>query len=239
MTLGPAPAPTPADDAAWHRVLAVPSRVDILGHLRDADDRVTVQQVAAEVGLGVSTARDHLAALVTAGLVERTVERRTTRGRPHTLYRAAADPAGGAQWLLHQLSRLLLDGYGRPLDAPEAVAEHAAATLPSPRTTPGAEVVPGAGRARDADRARTRQLAALHAHLFRLGFDPESGPGGGTIRLRRCPVLDLARERSEVVCAMHLGLARGVLTRMGGPVTATALVPFAVRGACVLHLHPG
>ena len=85
------------------------------------------------------------------------------------------------------------------------------------------------------DRA-VAQLAALREHLTRLGFDPDVR--ADEVRLRRCPVLDLAHERTDVVCGIHLGLARGVLARVGGPVTATGIEPFAGPGFCVLRLGP-
>lgn len=229
----PPPPPGPADDAVRHRVLAVPSRAALLRALRRAAVPVTVQDLAAEVGLGVSTAREHLAALVDTGLVERTVENRHARGRPHTLYAAAVEPGDGERWVREHLSRVLLAGYGRDLAAPGSAATEAAVALAG--TPPTA-----AGVAADEPAAaREGQLAALGAHFARLGYDPEVRPDGTAVRLRRCPVLDLARERADVVCAVHLGLARTVLARAGGPVTATGLTPFAGPGWCLLHLDPG
>lgn len=232
LATAPPPPPGPADDAVRHRVLAVPSRAALLRALRRAAVPVTVQDLAAEVGLGVSTAREHLAALVDTGLVERTVEHRQARGRPHTLYAAAVEPGDGERWVREHLSRVLLAGYGRDLAAPGAAAQEAAVALAG--TPPAA----AAGDA-DPDVAREGQLAALRAHFARLGYDPDTAPDGTGVRLRRCPVLDLARERADVVCAVHLGLARTVLARAGGPVTATGLTPFAGPGWCELHLDPG
>lgn len=80
------------------------------------------------------------------------------------------------------------------------------------------------------------QLAALEAHFDDLGFEPEGDVERLEVHLRRCPFLDLAHERPEIVCSVHLGLARGVLAKEGGPLTAEWLEPFVEPQHCVLHL---
>lgn len=215
------------DAATRHRALSSPSRTAILAVLRAEGAALAVERVAERVGLHVNTTREHLEVLVAAGLASRTAEARATRGRPRTLY-AARGPAepDGEPWLRDQLSRVLLAGYGRPIAEPGAEAERAAEGLAAELAAAGPGGVP-------AD-AGDRQLAALREHFARLGFDPELR--GAEVRLRRCPVLDLAHERTEVVCGVHLGLARGVLARVGGPVRAAGIVPFAGPGYCVLRL---
>ena len=100
------------------------------------------------------------------------------------------------------------------------VASHEDCTIPAPLDR-------GAGLA---------QLAALEAHFDDLGFEPEGDAERLEVHLRRCPFLDLAHERPEVVCSVHLGLARGVLAQEGGPLTAEWLEPFVDPQHCVLHL---
>jgi predicted ArsR family transcriptional regulator len=81
-----------------------------------------------------------------------------------------------------------------------------------------------------------QQLAALTVHFGDLGFEPEGGDDPLELRLHRCPFRELARERPEIVCSVHLGLARGVLAQQGGPLTAEWLEPSAETQGCVLHL---
>lgn len=228
------------DAATRHRALSSPSRTAILAVLRAEGAGLAVERVAERVGLHVNTTREHLEVLVAAGLASRAAEPRATRGRPRTLY-AARGPAepDGEPWLRDQLSRVLLAGYGRPIAEPGAEAERAAAGLAAElaageRGGGAAGDATAPAEAPDPAGAGDRQVAALREHFARLGFDPEVR--GAEVRLRRCPVLDLAHERTEVVCGVHLGLARGVLARAGGPVRAAGIVPFAGPGYCVLRL---
>lgn len=67
----------------------------------------------------------------------------------------------------------------------------------------------------------------------------EGGGGDGAprrIRLRHCPFLELAEERGELVCSLHLGLMQGALAELGAPLTATGLEPFATADSCLAHL---
>ena len=81
------------------------------------------------------------------------------------------------------------------------------------------------------------QLAALERHFEDLGFDPEVDLATLQVHLRRCPLMDLAQQRTEIVCSVHLGLAQGVLARQGGRLVAERLEPFVGPRHCVLHLR--
>ncbi|WP_282944883.1 helix-turn-helix transcriptional regulator [Cellulomonas endometrii] len=215
------------------------SRLDVL-HLLEAEGSATVGTVAARTGLHENTVRAHLERLVATGLAVREPEVRTVRGRPRLVYRPAGDGTASSDpdrarrldeaTARAALTRLLLDGYGAPAadvtSAARAAGERMLGTLPGP---------PAAAP----DPTERDQLSALAEHLDRLGFDPvpgEPAPGTRTVGLWRCPFLDLARARPEVVCAVHLGLAQGVLDRVGGPLRADRLVPFAGPRHCELHL---
>lgn len=156
------------------------------------------------------------------------------------------------------LTRVLLEGYGRDLGPTAEAARSAGRALAAPggllepppaplgrgsgttAPTSAAEAVatdePATEEAR-ADRAAARQLDALEGHLDRLGFDPVRDDDALRVDLWRCPFVELARQRPEVVCSVHLGLASGVLAAVGGPVTAHRLRPFVGRSHCVLELR--
>ena len=77
------------------------------------------------------------------------------------------------------------------------------------------------------------QVVAL---LEQMGFAPEADPERRSVRLPRCPLLDAAREHPDVVCGVHLGIAKGALREHGADDAGTALLPFSEPGACRLHL---
>ncbi|VTR78446.1 helix-turn-helix transcriptional regulator [Cellulomonas hominis] len=224
--------------------LAAARRVQLLRALHRRGSS-TVGELAVEVGLHENSTREHLRLLLDAGYVAREAGVPAGRGRPRMRYRAvralpSQDPAPVPQEAAARdaaavahgaLARALLDGYGTAArDVAESARRHgfrAGAALPG--GTPRAAAPGGAAGA-------AAQVADLTAHLERLGFDPELRPGASAYHLRRCPFLDLARERPDVVCQVHLGLAQALLARTGGPVRAEGIEPFAAPGVCVLRL---
>ena len=227
------------------RTLASGTRVELLDLLQQGRARTT-PELAALVGLHENTVREHLQRLVDEGYVVREPEVRSVRGRPRTIYRATSptdvrsNPAAVARLERSiaqvALTKALLDGYGRDVgdvpDAARAVGRDLAGVGGPLRPEPPAS--PAGGD--DSE----RQLAALEGHLLQLGFDPEfDDEERPRFHLWRCPFLELARERPEVVCNVHLGLATGVLEATGGPVRAHALLPFVEPEHCILELDRG
>lgn len=78
--------------------------------------------------------------------------------------------------------------------------------------------------------------ATVISLLDELGFAPDVDGTGRSIALRRCPLLDAVRAAPEVVCGVHLGLARGVLAAKGATPSSVRLTPFAEVGACRLSV---
>ncbi len=131
----------------------------------------------------------------------------------------------------------------------------------------GSQDEPVAGQhVADTEQARDPldRRAVLATEVFdRMGFDPElaaeSEPMASlsadseqivgrerVIRLRGCPVRDLARAHPEVGCGTHLGLLQGLLdqaaaaggkpdTRTQGP--SARLDPFVEPELCIARLH--
>lgn len=196
-----------------------------------------MHELVPAVGLHRTTAREHLEVLVDAGYVTKSVETRGTRGRPRILYRAREWPQTppAEAWFRDNLIRILLAGYGRALpdraEAAIAGGQEQAGRWSAPRTgRHQGRVGPFAGE------AELQQLATIEAHLEELGFEPEVDPEEPQIHLRRCPFLDLAREHTDVVCSVHLGVARGILAQRSGPLAAARLEPFVGPEHCILHL---
>ena len=81
----------------------------------------------------------------------------------------------------------------------------------------------------------TQQLVET---LDDFGFAPEAVTTGRgrQVLLHRCPFRDTAEEHRDVVCAVHLGLMRGMLAELDAPVDAKRLDPFAAPNLCVTRL---
>ena len=206
------------------------SRADVLDMLRAADGPLGVREVAQQMGLHPNTARFHLEALVEAGLAVRETEDRETPGRPRIGYRAVADsPAGRRRYrlLAEMLTTLVAGTMPDPAKAAEEAGSEWGAYLteqPPPYQRLTAAVA----------------IEKLTAIMEELGFAPqaEADADGGQYRicLRQCPFREVARQHQDVICALHLGLMRGALSRMRAPVTADRLDPFVEPSLCVASL---
>ncbi|KGM13813.1 helix-turn-helix transcriptional regulator [Cellulomonas bogoriensis] len=228
--------------ATTHRALASESRVRILHLLQEQTAPVGVDAIAGHVDLHVNTVREHLDRLVECGYVRTSVEVRNRRGRPRILYSAADDSPEevARQAVRDKVTRLLAEGYGRVVEQPGLAAQaHGKAW--------GTTACPGLPDGRRAplggEGAAAGQLQALHRHLDELGFDPTVDVERLQVHLHRCPVLDLAQVRADVVCNVHLGLAQGLLAQHPGPLRAERIDPARITPAgpltCTLHLTQG
>jgi predicted ArsR family transcriptional regulator len=195
------------------------SRRHLLEILRSTGRPMAVSTLAAACGLHVNTVRAHLDVLRRAGLVARESEQAARRGRPRAMYTAVTRPARSGY---EQLAAMLAAGWGAD---GAARAERAGYTA-----------------ALDGDAAGGGTAGALDelvATFAEMGFDPQldRDRDGGRIALRACPFRAVAAEHPDVVCALHLGLIRGVLTRHGAGDSASSLEPFLEPGLCVASVR--
>jgi predicted ArsR family transcriptional regulator len=206
----------------------------VLELLQGRPSPVTIAEAARELGLHVNTVREHLVALVERGLAVREASAARGRGRPAWIYAASTrvvepdprvrDYAGLATALAAHIARTSPDPAADALEAGEAW---------------GRELAQGRPAADSGSRPRARTAVARQevvGLLGELGFDPLADGRATTVALRRCPLLDAARRHPEVVCQVHLGIARGALDTLGGDASGARLFPFAEPGACRLHL---
>jgi predicted ArsR family transcriptional regulator len=201
----------------------------VLERLQGSPRPVTIGALAAELGVHANTAREHLDALVQQGLATRERAPARGRGRPAWQYVAADDQpepdprvrdyAGLAAALASHLARTSPDPSADGLAAGREWGRTLMRGRPAPPAPPG-----------------TTPRHGVVTLLDELGFAPDSDPVASTVALRRCPLLDTARQHPEVVCQVHLGIVRGALEQQGGDPEPTALLPFAEPGACRLHL---
>ncbi len=199
-------------------------RERVLQIVREHDEAIDAVEVASRIGLHVTTVRFHLDALCDEGAIERTRIYRDGVGRPRTGYRAIEERLD-----YRVLAEILAMELGETTEARARRARRVgvqwAARIASSQDQPVADQ-------NDTDTASDDTLdrgAALATEVFdRMGFDPElaaeSEPMASlsadsqrivgrerVIRLRACPVRDLARAHPEVGCGIHLGMLQGLL----------------------------
>jgi predicted ArsR family transcriptional regulator len=227
-------------DSRTHRVLAGVSRVAVLQALRVSETSLDVQAIAEKVGLHTNTVRSHLDQLIEAGLVESAVQERTTPGRPRLLFRATSTPGARAEGSYKVLAEVLAQGIHEGEPAPGAVAAKAGRRWGQHLEQEGA----ASAEPVDSGAALDRLVALLDD----VGFAPQIGeptsavtdPGAEgvatVIELHQCPFYDIAREHTDVVCAVHLGLIQGALDQMQAPTATVSLQPFVRPDLCLVHI---
>lgn len=213
------------------RALADPTRRDLLRFLDRADRPQDVRALAAEVDLHPNTVRDHLDLLHRAGLVTRTTENRDKPGRPKVLFEAADRGTRSPGSEGYRFLAEVLAGYMHAhLDNPARAAEEAGrawgrymVAKPEPFDLPDSNQV----------------LNQIVTALAEMGFAPdeeEVGDDSFVIRLHDCPFRDVARNRTDVVCSVHLGMLRGMTEELGESMRVDDLAPFVAPSVCVASL---
>ena len=224
MRRGPRPARPPAG-----RPLS-PSRAALLEALEAQPEPTGVPALAAMTGLHVNTLREHLDALLDAGLVRRHRAAPAGRGRPGWLYEATGrspeQPQPESASLAAALAGVIARTSPHPVEDARAAGVEWGGRLAHAAGTPAR---PGAAAAR-------RKVVEI---FDRMGFAPETDRAAHRVRLTRCPLLEAAYQQPDVVCAVHLGVAQGALAEYGADAADGELRPFAEPGACLLYLRAG
>ena len=193
--------------------------------VRAHGDAIDAVELASRIGLHVTTVRFHLDALCDEGAIERTRMNRDGVGRPRTGYRAVEERLD-----YRILAEVLAMELGETTEARARRAQRVGVQWAARIASSQEEPVAGQN---DTDTASADDPldrgATLATEVFdRMGFDPElaaeSEPMASlsadskqivgrerVIRLRGCPVRDLARAHPEVGCGIHLGLLQGLL----------------------------
>lgn len=221
-------------------------RPEILRALQRAAGPLTIGEIAEGLRVHPNTVRFHLDALLRSGQVERVRSDRRTTGRPPLLFRAvhSMDPTGPRHYRL--LAEILVQGLatdprrgaGRAAEAGRAWGRRLAASSAGRATADATD----AGDTTDATASPDPQesLGNLMALLDELGFAPEPRPEqhGHAIGLHRCPFLELAEARSDIVCRVHLGMMQGAMQAWEAPLAVDRLDPFVEPDLCLTHLSP-
>jgi predicted ArsR family transcriptional regulator len=208
--------------------LADPTRYRLFQRLEASVGPVGVDELTGTAGVHHTVVRQHLAKLRDAGLIVESTAVPQGRGRPRLLY--SLNPEVARRWQeadhYQRLAGLLADALRRGVDAREM------------------------GRLAGADAART--WAASHegvdievpdivvAESARMGFEPSLevvAEGRSDVVLHHCPFRDVAADDPETVCSLHLGIAEGVASEVGGARVDGITVHDPFRAGCRLHLR--
>ncbi|OBK20914.1 transcriptional regulator [Mycobacterium asiaticum] len=204
-------------------------RERILQMVREQDEAVDAVEIAAQIGLHVTTVRFHLDALCDEGMIVRSRLNLPGAGRPRTGYRAVEERLD-----YRILAEVLAMELGRTAEMRARRAQHAGQKWAA-RLVGSQNAQPDRTEAtadKEADHALDLVTLRVNDVFQRMGFDSEvatsaeptahTSPGGGPtpasermIRLHACPVRDLARAHPDVGCALHLGLLQGLLANSG------------------------
>ena len=182
-------------DPVLARAVAVPLRRRVLDLVLAAERPVTVAELTDELGCNHNAVRQHLARLREAGLVAEMLEERNRPGRPRLLYTATSRPNPYARLARLLLLALRTGSSPRTAGRREGLAE-------------AASEVPDGGDALD----------VLEADAARHGFAPRRVGRGRRVELVLdvCPFADIAADDPVTVCALHRGLAEGIVEGVGG-----------------------
>jgi predicted ArsR family transcriptional regulator len=231
-------------DSRAHRVLSGVSRVAVLEVVR-ASGPLDVQAIAELVGLHPNTVRSHLDRLIEAHLVDSSIALRATPGRPRLLFSAPLRADAHPDESYRMLARILAEAVraGAPAGArPADAAARAGKRWGEQVAQTGREGVEPLDAGDTIDRIVALLDEVGFAPTLAADVDqpatPTAAAGPAVIELHRCPFIDVAREHSDVVCAVHLGLMQGALEQMQAPPTTIRLLPLVRPDLCLVHLAP-
>jgi predicted ArsR family transcriptional regulator len=193
------------------RTLTSRPRILLLDQLQRESPQ-TAPQLAERLDLHHNTVREHLGRLVDDGLVVRSSEHRTVRGRPRVLFSSAYGLVGVSESVRAQTCRAI--ALGRAFRQAFHQQER-----------------------EDATDVMVEQLDVLEDHLDRGGFQPERDSSEFEIHLT-CPFDDLRGTLARTLCAVDRLVIQSILARVDGPLEVSGLAPTSVKGTCILHLAP-
>jgi predicted ArsR family transcriptional regulator len=206
------------------RALGDPTRHGIFRYVADADRPVDVAELTDYFGLNHNAIRQHLAKLVSAGLVSEDHAPSSGRGRPKLVYRMS--PSAESRWGVvgpyEQLSVLLAEILRTGEDAFDV----------------GKRSVIRAGRRPDAGRD---PVDVVVDEMERRGFEPVVRNARGThvdVVLRKCPFESAVLADPDTICDLHLGISEGVAELAGESIVVDELIANDPRRAnCRLRMH--
>ncbi len=217
----------------------------VLAMARARGGTVDAVDLAREMGLHVTTVRFHLNGLCDDGVLVRTTLPREGVGRPRTGYRIVEERLD-YRLLAHMLAMEL----GRTVQTRAARAQEAGRSW-APRVVNSTDAEANSSDGAASGFALDEAAERVSEVFGRMGFEPELRAATDSqklhrvIRLRACPIRELARTHPEVACQVHLGLLQGLIGESAGDAGATApnaevsarLEPFVEPELCLATIE--
>jgi predicted ArsR family transcriptional regulator len=242
------------------KALADETRFEIYCKLQDSPTPLSVQEIAAKMGLHPNTVRPHLDRLKDSGLVAIESELSGKVGRPLHLYSVTPKLPGAligdrALRILRgvigdTLGELISEFRTRPEEAYELGRMWGRQIRSSAGTPDHGEREPqkgrvSSGKARDSRATKIgdgrRSIAVLSEDLELLGFEPtvEKIDDDTVVLFGDCPYRDLAQAAPEIVCTVHRAVCDESLKCAGEGVEVKEFHSIESGEPCQAHLgHP-
>jgi predicted ArsR family transcriptional regulator len=209
------------DRADRHRLLADPTRLAIVEALSEGPREIG--ELARVTGVHRNTVRAHLLRLDEAGVLVVEDGLPSGPGRPSRRYRLQ-EPLGTTGSEL----RLLVEGLA------EALRRTGGADAAKAAEEEGRRLGRGLGRRLDYPSVE-QAVGQVMALLDRLSFAPKLRRRVDTfdIEMGNCGFgMEAGSRSASVVCALHLGLIRGVAEESSGGLGRIRVLPFVPSGGC-------
>lgn len=211
-----------------------PAQLEMLRTLEELGTAVTVMQVAKHTGLHINTVRETLEQVTKAGLVNKRVAPRATRGRPNVVYQLGAPnrPENFYQQvadLLFATARLIQDTAPDPLAYASEIGkrwgqecicrmEEKLAQLETESLEP-AEVI-----------------SRICVMLSASGFCASADIAHRRISLHSCPYLIKDLQLQPLICTIHGMMVRQIVQWLSEQTLTCELRPFVTRSRCDIHV---
>lgn len=214
--------PRPTSELLEASKSLTPQQARVLDLVMSRPGGLTALEISQELGIHVSTVREHVDALVSNGLVcSKRAPRYSGNGRPRLVYVALVPTS-------------------------DAITQHFISMVRA-----GVELHGGRDEKREFARAWGREWARLLVdegglpsgdsllgvvvqHMAELGFAPTVE--AGLVELHHCPLLPADGVMPEVICQIHGGMIEELLSARGNGEIDVEIVPFAGNGTCTVRL---
>ena len=211
----------------------------IVDLIRESPSKLAAADLAGTLDLHVTTVRFHLDQLEQAGVLTAQRERRESVGRPRKVYAVAPETVPVNESAYVVLTGVLAEAI------PGHVSERSDASVAAGEAWARRNVTEReAARPAAADDTELPVRELLDV-LARWGYRRETvtverpSPGCHRLSLSLCPMREAAVENPDVVCAAHLGLIRGTLSRLGVADVFVRVRPLVTGDLCLVDLVRG